>query len=372
MRKRSVAVLDIRSSEITAVVGERGVNNTFIIKSKYSCDYDGYAEGEFLDVDSFIEAVRDVVKCTLTALGGIKSFFVGVPGEFLNVVNSEKVISFQSAKKIAKSDCEYLAEMSTPSDTDDLRTIRHSCLYYVLSDKRKIINPVGAISDSLQGRFCFYQCKNSFIDSLLEAFKIFGGVGEINLIPTIHAEAVYLVEPEKRDEYAVLFDLGYISSSYSVIYGNGLAYSESFSVGIGHIAVYLMSELDIPYEVATGFLSKVNLNAKERLSSIEEYVYEGNNYSFPTVLLRDKIREGLDGICETLEECRQSFTGKNLDTRPINITGEGVKIIRGTAEHISNRLVKNVDIISPKIPYYDKPQFSSLLSLLDTALKDSE
>ncbi|MDE6597201.1 MAG: hypothetical protein K2K60_01005, partial [Clostridia bacterium] len=114
------------------------------------------------------------------------------------------------------------------------------------------------------------------------------------------------------------------------------------------------------------------LNAKERLSSIEEYVYEGNNYSFPTVLLRDKIREGLDGICETLEECRQSFTGKNLDTRPINITGEGVKIIRGTAEHISNRLVKNVDIISPKIPYYDKPQFSSLLSLLDTALKDSE
>lgn len=33
MRKKSVAVLDIRSSEITAAVGERGVNNTFIIKS---------------------------------------------------------------------------------------------------------------------------------------------------------------------------------------------------------------------------------------------------------------------------------------------------------------------------------------------------
>ena len=43
MRRKSVAVLDVRSSEITAVVGERGVNNTFIIKSKYSCAYDGYA-----------------------------------------------------------------------------------------------------------------------------------------------------------------------------------------------------------------------------------------------------------------------------------------------------------------------------------------
>ena len=60
MRRKSVAVLDIRSSEITAVVGERGVNNTFIIKSKYSCAYDGYAEGELLDRDNFLSAVHEI------------------------------------------------------------------------------------------------------------------------------------------------------------------------------------------------------------------------------------------------------------------------------------------------------------------------
>ncbi len=53
MRVNYVAVLDIRSTEMTAVVGERGVNNTFIIKSKYAFDYDGYAEGEFLDKKKF-------------------------------------------------------------------------------------------------------------------------------------------------------------------------------------------------------------------------------------------------------------------------------------------------------------------------------
>lgn len=372
MRKKSVAVLDIRSSEITAVVGERGVNNTFIIKSKYTCGYDGYAEGELLDNDSFLDAVSDVVKSTVSAFGALRSFFVGVPGEFIKLVNTDKVISFQSAKKISKNDCDNLAGMSAPSDTDEYQTIRHSCLYYVLSDKRKIIDPVGAVSDSLQGKFCFYQCKNSFIDVLMEAFKKFGGIAEINLIPTVHAEALYLLEPEARDEYAVLFDLGYISSSYSVACGNGLAYSESFSVGIGHIAAYLMSELDLPFEVASAFLSMVNLNAKEKLSSMEECVFEGKTYSLPTVTLRDKIREGLDCICETLEVCRQSFTGKNLEYKPVYVTGDSVKTIRGTAEHISNRLVKNVEIISPAVPYYDKPQFSSLLSLLDTALKDSK
>ena len=74
-----------------------------------------------------------------------------------------------------------------------------------------------------------------------------------------------------------------------------------------------MTELEIPFDVATALLSIVNLNAKESLGGIEEYVYEGKPYKFSTILLRDKIREGLDGICETIEECRQSFTGKNLE-----------------------------------------------------------
>lgn len=36
MLNKSVAVVDVRSSDITAVVAERGVNNTFVIKSKFS------------------------------------------------------------------------------------------------------------------------------------------------------------------------------------------------------------------------------------------------------------------------------------------------------------------------------------------------
>jgi cell division ATPase FtsA len=164
--------------------------------------------------------------------------------------------------------------------------------------------------------------------------------------------------------------MGYISSSYSVACGNGLLYSESFSVGIGHVAVHLMNELDIPYEVASYFLGKVNLNAKEKLTTIEEYKFEGKNYSFSTVSLRDLIREGLDGICETIEECRQSYTGKDISGKPLLITGEGIKMIRGAAEHISSRLVTSVEVIAPKLPYYDKPQFSSLFSLLSAALSE--
>lgn len=371
MRTNCVAILDIRSAEVTAVIGERGVNGTFIIKSKYTCAYDGFAEGEFLDVENFISAVKDVVKSTLAGGSVIKSFYVGVPGEFLKLINVDKVLSFPSAKKINASDCRTLIELSTPIDEEQWKTIRHSCLYYVLSDKRKVIDPIGAVTDSLQGKCSFFQCKKSFMDCVSLVLKRFKEIASVNFIPLNCAEAMYLVEPEFRDECAVLFDFGYISSTYSVICGNGLLFSESFSVGIGHIAFYLMTELDIPFEVASTYLSMVNLNAKEKLTSIEECIYEGKTYKYSTAKLRDIIREGLDGICETVEECRQSFSGKNIDGKPLLVTGEGIKVVRGTADHLAGRLVKNVDVIAPKVPYYDKPHFSSMLSLLNMALEDA-
>ncbi|MCH5142521.1 MAG: hypothetical protein J1G07_02270 [Clostridiales bacterium] len=371
MRNKYVAVLDIRSTEMTAVVGERGVNKTFIIKSKYTCTYDGYAEGELLDIPSFTAAITDVVKSTLSAMNGIKTFYVSIPGEFLKLVNTDRVLSFPSAKKITLTDCRNLVDAAKPPVEENWMTIRNSCLYYVLSDKRKVIYPVGAISDSLQGKFCFFKCRNSFVGCIMDAFKKFKDIQTIRLIPSNYAEAMYIVEPERRDECAVLFDFGFISSTYSVICGNGILYSESFSLGIGHIAVYLMEQLDIPYQVAMTFLSTVNLNAKEKLGDNAECIYEGKTYTFPTVELRDRIREALDGICETIEECRQSYTGRNIEGKPILVTGEGIKVVRGAIEHIAGRLVKTLETVAPNVPYYDKPRFSSLFSLLDTALNDA-
>lgn len=371
MRNKYVAVLDIRSTEMTAIVGERGVNKTFIIKSKYTCTYDGYAEGELLDIPSFTAAITDVVKSTLSAMNGIKTFYVSIPGEFLKLVNTDRVLSFPSAKKITLSDCRNLVDAAKPAVEENWMTIRNSCLYYVLSDKRKVIYPVGTVSDSLQGKFCFFKCRNSFVGCIMEAFKKFKDIQTIRLIPSNYAEAMYIVEPERRDECAVLLDFGFISSTYSVICGNGILYSESFSLGIGHIAVYLMEQLDIPYQVAMTFLSTVNLNAKEKLGDNAECIYEGKTYTFPTVELRDLIREALDGICETIEECRQSYTGRNIEGKPILVTGEGIKVVRGAIEHIAGRLVKTLETVAPNVPYYDKPRFSSLFSLLDTALNDA-
>lgn len=369
MRNESVAALDIRSDEICSVIAEKGVNNTFIIKSKYSVPYDGYAEGEFLDVESFVGAVRSVFgNLVASSSGKIRTVYVGVPCEFIETVRTDKILSFHGPHKIAEKHLAAVEKLSTPKSDGNYTVIASSPLYYCLSDKRRLLNPLGSVSDSLRARLCFYTCNNYFMNFVRRAFGAFPAVKNIIWVPQNYAEAYYLFGAEQKNGYSLLFDFGYISSTFSVVCGNAVAFSEAFSIGVGHLYLLLMEALEIPYPAAEELAKKVNLNAKERLSTSESVTYDGEMYSYPSSKLRDILKEGLDGVCETIEACIQSFKEKNLSGFPVYITGEGAGVIRGASEHIASRLVTAVETAAPPVPYYNKPKYSSLLSLLSVAL----
>ncbi len=371
MRNKSVAVLDIRSSEICGAVAEKGVNNTFIIKGKTASEYDGYAEGELLDIDNFNKVIAEVMGSVFASSGGaIRDLFVSVPAEFSEVRLTDKVLSFSGSQGITRRHIAELKELSEPALNEGMSVVRSSALYYVLSDNRNIIDPVGSVSDSLRGRLSFYLAKSAFLECAARAIDRCAAVRNIHFIPELYSQAMYLLPPPVRDGRALLVDIGNISSSFSVVCGNGTEFSEAFSVGVGHIALLLMENLNIPYDVACHFVKSVNLNAKGGFASVEEYRSGGKFYSFRSSELRDIISEGLDGFCGILEECRQAYSGKDISSKTIYLTGEGIGVIRGLTERISSRLVAPVEVIAPKVPYYDKPQFSSLFSLMAAAFDE--
>lgn len=371
MRNKSVAVLDIRSSEICGAVAEKGVNNTFIIKGRTALEYDGYAEGELLDIDNFNKVIAEVIRSAFSSFGGsLRDLYVSVPAEFSEVRISDKVLSFNSSKAISRKHISELCELAQPSLPSGMSDVKSSAMYYVLSDNRNIIDPVGSVSDSLRGRLSFYLAKTAFLECAVRAIERCIDVKNIHFIPELYSQAMYLLAPPVRDGRALLVDIGNISSSFSVVCGNGIEFSEAFSVGIGHIALLLMENLNIPYDVACHFVKSVNLNAKGAFASVEEYRSDGKFYSFRSSELRDIISEGLDGLCGILEECRQSYVGKDISSKTIYLTGEGVGVLRGLTERISSRLVAPVEVIAPKVPYYDKPRFSSLFSLMSAAFDE--
>jgi Tfp pilus assembly PilM family ATPase len=169
--------------------------------------------------------------------------------------------------------------------------------------------------------------------------------------------------------YAFLLDIGFMASTVSVVYGNGIVREESFDCGLGGILVRIMEQLGVDYERAERILQSANITggyiAGDRL-----WVDEESGESYPEAKINDIIKCGLDELCERV----QNFFAKHYREKagfmsnPLSLTGEGLVAIAGASEHISKRLSRITQVVAPELPYYDKPNFSSRISVLAAAL----
>ncbi len=367
MGYKSVAVLDVRSMSVTAVIGAAGVNNTFVFKGSQSQSYDGYEDGHFYSVENLKTAVYTALSAAeQSANERLKTVYVSVPGEFIKIINKKHMISFSAPKKITGGDIDTLFKDGYGSiEESEYENIHSSALYFITSDARKVSNPTGLVSSTLQANVCYILSSNYFNSVLREMLKDFG-FKTVRFVPASYMQATYLFSEEKRKECAVFLDIGTLSSTVSVAYGDGILKEKTFWVGEGHIAAELCAEFEISYEDATAILKKANLF---RTGIIDTFLAEERLLS--TDKINEIIKYGLDKLCEPLsaflEECPQMVAN-----RPLLITGEGVTGIRGAVEHISKRLSRETDVLAPALPYYNKPSMSSRISLLDYALKNKK
>ena len=372
MNRKSVAVLDVESSEVTVIIGERGVNNTFVFKGMKTEKYDGFAEAEFFDSEKLNRAICEALQSVeLSCNDKIKEIYVGIPGEFVKVVNMRHMTSFQNKRRVSAQDVKNLYKDGFTCDVPGYTLVKQSNVYYVTSDKRRTIDPVGMVSDSLEGYLSYFLCSDYYMNVLKNILYQYG-VKKVEFLPVSLAEALYLIPSESRDEFAILLDIGYISMTFSVVCGNGIVYQSACSVGGGHIPACMIrdGELEIPFDVAEALLKKINLSSVDNPDATIDYMDRTQSFSLPLGKVNEKVKEGSDLICEVINKCLELCDNRNIDYKPILLTGSGVTFIRGAREHISKRLNKVVEIIAPNLPYYNKASQSSVLSLLNMALDE--
>ena len=82
------------------------------------------------------------------------------------------------------------------------------------------------------------------------------------------------------------------------------------------------------------------------------------------------MKDGLDEICEPFAAFLEDCTGRDLEFRPVYVTGEGLFGIRGALEHMSKRFSRVTEMIAPDLPYYNTPAMSSRIALVDMAYED--
>ncbi len=369
MSRKSVAVLDVRSSEVSVVVGERGVNNTFVFKGSKTEPYDGYEDGAFYDVpklkDAIVRALTAVEKATSER---IRTLYIGVPGEFSTVLPKEVETGFSKKRKIGDREIgEVFAKgkMELPG----FRLIRATSMIYVTADNRRVVDPVGLSSTSLDGVVSYFYCSEYFAETMERIFRDMRIA--LKFLPTSLAMAAYLIPGETRDEYALFLDAGFLSSTISVVLGGGVLAQRTYWVGKAQIAVLIMKRFSLPYEAACALLSKANLFAKGGGESMMEFSFRGTTYEIDTNLLGETVKEGLDRLCEAIGGFLEECSGRELDYKPLYISGEGLYEIRGALEHVSKRIDRVTEMLYPDLPYYNRPTMSSRIALIDMAYEDN-
>ena len=368
MQKKQVAVLDIGSSKITAVVGERGVNKTFIIKGRRSFEYDGFAEGIFFDVNGLKKVVSSAVEFIKKSMRqSISVLYVGVPGEFTTVTVKDAQIAFSKKKKITEVDVDALFDSAFVASTTGV-LINRSAIRYELDDYRRLANPLGFTSEILKGKLTFIVCQNYFIDTFKGIFSECG-VNQVEYVSSALAEAMYLIEAETRDRIAMLLDVGYITSTFSLIQGDGILYQTAFSYGGGYITASISEKYSLDFDVAEELKRKVNL-CKVAQSEYESIATESGDYYSADGLIK-VVRNSLDLLCEKVSNAIEESGYVIPEYVPLFITGGGIAYLRGAKGQVANRLGVQVEVIAPKVPLMDNPTESSLLSLIDLSLENN-
>ena len=376
MKNESVAILDVRSYEVVFFLGSKGVNDTFVFYGSHTEKYEGFSTEGFFDEESFRRAVVTAVTSVRQNYGGvIGEVFVGTPAAFVGVHTKGHTISFPSKRKISVHEIDALYESGRNELLEENECIRQSNMYFTLGDNRKYFSAndlYGVPTTLLKGALCYYFIDGAFQKATTAVLRDLG-FDTPKYLPSTLAQSLYLLPANKREGYAFLLDVGFLTSSISVVYGNGIVREKTLDCGLGTVLVYLMQELGIDYPLAEEILASANVSGG---SVPKELVWksERSEITFPIWRINEIIKCGLDVLCEGVEDFFITYNREKtmaaLAVNPISITGDGIGGIAGAAEHVSKRLNRLTEVVAPDLPYYDKPAFSSRIALLNMALND--
>ena len=377
MRNESVAILDIRSFELTFFLGSKGVNDTFVFHGSHTQAYDGYTADGFLgDEENLQKAVETAVTSVCKNFDGvIKEVYVGVPSAFIQVATKGHTISFPAKRKLCNQDVQALYESGLNELLTNKRCVYRSAMYFTLGDNRKYydVNGLyGVPTTLLQGALCYYLIDESF-DRLLTDILTGLGFEKVTFLPLSLAQTRYLLPQKRREGYAVLLDVGFMSSTVSVLYGDGIVHEETIDFGVGAVLVDIAEKLGVTMEIAQEILEVANVSdglVPEDLL----WTRERGDCSVPVNEINAVVKDSLDVLCEGVQTFFQKYyEGKDktvFAVNPISVTGEGVTAIAGLPERLASRLNHLTEPVYPYLPYYDKPNRSSRISLLNMAIAE--
>lgn len=370
MQKKFVAILNIGSSKITALIGEQGVNNAFIIRGKGESEYAGFSDGEFFETDKLQMACGFALsKAEEQARMKIEALYVGVPAEFTFCDCTEVEASFKRRVKVNKNDISYLYSKALNKEVMKTKTLV-SCnpIWFKFDDGRKTFVFEKQKTQYIKAKVSLIYVENSFIslfNEILGQLKI----ESVEYISSSYAQANNLLSAVEKHRGAVIIDVGYLTTSVFGVLGEGLAGLGAFSLGGAHISADLSEGFEISFYEAEMLKKEIALSVNSKKVGNYEVNIENQVLFVPVDSANEIVCERIKMISSCIKRCFQRLSEQNLENTQLYLTGGGLSYITGGKECLEKCLGREIQILSPRVPAYSKPELSSSISVLSEALK---
>ena len=106
---KDIAVLDVNSRLVSAIVGAKRAQSVFGIKSVVEKQHQGYENGEWFDEQETVQIAKAVLlEAMKEADSRTKRLFIGVPAEFVTVVTKEVSVRLDRERRVIDDDISYL------------------------------------------------------------------------------------------------------------------------------------------------------------------------------------------------------------------------------------------------------------------------
>lgn len=359
---KDIAVLDVNSRLISAIVGAKRAQSVFGIRAIKEEQHQGYQDGEWFDADDTATIAKSVLRDAMkSADSRTKRIFIGVPAEFVTVVTKEVAIHLDRQRRIIDDDIDFLLKKGDDFESDKYVIINTSAVYFAIDNQDKLYDDVRDMEASkVEACVSYMLAEKKFVD-MFDSIVQSLGFTDIRYIASCWAECMGLLEKEQRDNVYMIIDIGYLSTSVCLAKGEGILDMKSFSLGGAHIAADIFESLDVPFEMAEEAkrLVDLNLNYNEEavlVSDGEHVVYAIDACEIAKNRL-DVFVDVFADIFKEIEEDAPSYMR-------VYLTGEGVASMRGAKKYLSEQLGKNIEILTPKLPNFVKPDDCSKASLL--------
>ena len=240
--------LEIGTSKVCAVVGERGADGAMNIVGIGQCKSKGVRKGEIVDPQQAEADVRDALaEAEQMADVTIRSVVLGVSGNHIQGFNNRGVHPVVSAdREITDQDVREVVENATVvnlgSDREKLHAIRQ---HFYLDGRAGIPNPVGMSGTRLE--VDMHVISGSF-DRLRNAVRVVKNmqIDVDDLAFNGLASSLALLSNDQKELGTLVIDMGAGTTDYALYYKGIVRHTGVLAVGGDHISNDIAHGLKVP------------------------------------------------------------------------------------------------------------------------------